>query len=140
MTFRQDSLLFCQSETFYIMMVILCMALLPMIGVGLTLICALPFVVLALANPRIHNAFVTIDDFGISCNKAGELIWEYEWDHIADLRRSNRFMLPSIEVIAYSSYGKPEQYSLHNHYFQLGRKARIAIEKHYNQTNNPRNN
>ena len=132
MTFRQNSLLFYQSEIFYIVMGILCLPLFPMLGAGLTLLYVFPFVLLMLVNPKLNNQFITIDEFGISCHKSEIGLWAYEWDHIAELRRSDRFMLPSIEVITYDGSGQPEQFALHGHYFQLGRTARKAIDKYYN--------
>ena len=124
-------MLFYQSEIFYIVMTMLCLALIPMLGLGLSLLYAFPFVILLLVSPKLHQEFIEINEKGISCRKAEALLWEYAWDSIAELKESSRFLMPSIEVITYNRCGKPEQYALSDHYFQLGREARKALKRYY---------
>ena len=105
MIFRKDSLLFYQSEIFYIVMAILCLTLVPMLVGEISLLYLFPFLVLMLVNPQLHNEFIAINETGISCQKSGKQLWAYEWLSIAELKRSSRFLMPSIEVIAYNKYG-----------------------------------
>lgn len=134
MMFRKDSLLFYQSEIFYIVMVIVCMTLIPILGVEISLLYMFPFIALLLVNPKLHNEFITIDETGISCHKSEKQVWAYGWDCIAELKRSSRFLMPSIEVIAYNKYEESECFAFPNQYFQLGRAAREAIKRYYNPT------
>lgn len=87
MTFRKNSLLFYQSEILYIAMDILCLTLIPILGVGISILYMLPFIVLILVNPKLYNELITIDETGISCEKAGYQIWAYRWDCIAELKK-----------------------------------------------------
>ena len=136
MIFRKDALLFYQTEMVCIVVMILCLGLIPTLGVGLTLLYACPFLVLMLANPQIYKEFITINESGISCHKSGKQLWSYEWNGIAELRNSSRFRMPSIEVIAYKKCGEGEAFAVPNHYFQLGRKAKKAIKQYYNPMRN----
>lgn len=131
MTFRKDSFLFYEIQISSIIMAILCLPFISILGAGLALLYAFPFVVLMLVNPKLRNEFITIDEIGISCQKSGMQLWAYEWDRIARLKRGSRFLMPSIEVITYNKCGEPEQFALPNHYFQLGRTARKAIGQYY---------
>ena len=139
MMFRKDSLLFYQSEIFYIVMVIVCMTLIPILGIVISLLYMCPFIVLILVNPKLHNEFITIDENGISCKKSGKHLWVYEWDSIAELKACSRFLMPSIAVIVYNKHGESERFALPNQYFQLGRMAREAIMRYYKPTEHPLN-
>lgn len=134
MVFRKESLLFYQSGIFYVVMAMLCLALVPILGEAMALLCMTPFIVLILVNPKLHNEFITINEIGISCEKSGELFWAYEWDSIVELKRSSRFLMPSIEVIAYNKCGGTEYFGVSNQYFQLGKAAREAIKRYYNRS------
>lgn len=139
MTFRRDSLLFYQSEIAYIIMITLSLCLFPILGKELMLFYLLPFIVLLLVNPKLHNEFIIINENGISCRKSGKQLWSYEWESIAELRKSSRFLMPTIEVIAYNKCGKPALFSQPNHYFQLGRTAKKAIMQYYTSTKHSSN-
>lgn len=134
MMFRKNSLLFYQSEIVYIIMATLCLLLIPTLGIEISLIYMLPFIVLILVNPKLHNEYITIDEIGISCQKSGKHLWVYAWDSIAELKRSSRFLLPSIEVIVYNKYGEPERFASYDQYFQLGRTAKEAIKRYSKPT------
>lgn len=134
MMFRKDSLLFYQGEVFYIAMVILCFTLMPILWLEMSLLCMFPFIVLIFVNPKLHNELIIINETGISCQKSGKQFWVYGWDSIAELKRSSRFLMPSIEVIAYNKYGESERFALPNQYFQLGRTAREALKRYYKPT------
>ena len=129
MIFRKDSLMFYQSEIYYILATLLCLALAPILG-GYILFFLFPFLVLILVNPKLHNEFIAINEAGISCQRSGKQLWAYEWDNFAELKRSSRFLMPSIEVIVYNKHGEPEQFARPNQYFQLGRTAREAIKRY----------
>lgn len=131
MMFRKDALLFYQSEIFYIIVAILCLALIPILGLEVSLLYMFPFIVLILVNPKLHNEFITIDETGISCQKSGKQSWAHAWSDIAELKRSSRYLMSSIEVIVYNQYGETEQFAFPNHYFQLGRAAKKAIQRYY---------
>ena len=139
MRFRKDSLLFYQSEIFYVVMAILCLTLIPILGLELSFLYMSLFIVLILVNPKLHNEFITINETSISCQKSGKQLWVYAWDSIAELKRSSRYLMPSIEVIIYNKYGESEHFAYHNQYFQLGRTARDAIKRYYKPTEHPLN-
>ena len=134
MTFRKDSLLFHQNNIFGIIMTILCLALIPVFEIVLSLLLAIFFILFLLANFKLHNQFITINENGISCERSGKNIWQYEWQDIVELRRSSRFLMPSIDVIVYHSNGAPESFSRTNHYFMLGKTAKKAIKEYYKST------
>lgn len=116
-------------------MATLCLTIIPMLGVKFALLIMFPFIVLIFVNPKLHNEFITINETGILCQKSGKQLWAYEWDRIAELKRSSRFLLPSIEVIALNKYGISEHRVLDDsNYFQLGRPAREAIKRYYKPT------
>lgn len=134
MTFRKNALLFYQSELMYIVFAILCLTLIPTLGLWLSLLYAFPFIVLMFANFKLHNEYIVINEIGISCKKSGKQLWATEWSRIVELRKSSRYLLPSIEIITYDKHGKVNQFALTNHYFQLGRAAREAIKRYYRPT------
>lgn len=131
MMFRKNSLLFFQSEIFYIVMTVLSLVLTLSLGVGVSFVYGIPFAVLALANPKLHNEIITIDERGILCQKDKIQIWAYEWECIAEFKQSSRFLFPAIEVVTNDTCEKKSQIPAANHYFQLCKTARKAIEKYY---------
>lgn len=131
MTFRKDAILYYELELFCIVMALSCLGLMRFLGMGFALLSAVPFVILTLVNPRLHNEYITINEAGIMCRRSGAQLWAYEWDSIAKLKRSSRFRLPSVEVIPYCKSGEMEPFSLPGHYFQLGRAARKALKQYY---------
>lgn len=131
MIFRKHSLLFLEHKIAYITMVTLFISTITTTGLWILALFALPFIVLIFVNPSIHNEFITINENGIVCQKAGARVWVYNWEDIAELRKSSHFRMPSIEIIPYNKQGEPEQFSLPGHYFQLGRIAKKAIEQYH---------
>jgi len=85
-------------------------------------------------NPKLHNEYISINEVGISCQKARKQLWAYKWEDIAELKKGSRFLMPSIEVIAYNKCGKLEQYAHAEHYFQLSGVARKALKHYYKKT------
>ena len=132
MSFRKDALLYYQHQAICIIMVIVvCCVLLPAIGLNLSLLYCFPFPLLMLLNIKLNNEFITIDEYGISCQKAGIQLWVYTWDDIADLKKKSRFLMPSIEIISHSKCGELEWFARSKHYFQLGKTAKKAIKRYY---------
>ena len=132
MSFRKNSILFYEN-------VILLAALsLLMIAVGLVTnfpilcLCAVPLLIVALVSPKLDREYITIDEWGISCKEGDQLRWSFDWAHIADLRRSSRFRLPSV------ASGQPEPFASDRHYFQLGRAAKKALSMYYAKPPFPR--
>ena len=134
MTFRKNSLLFYESQTVYIIFAILCLTMVPMFGFELSFLFSFLFLILVFINPRLHNEFVTINEIGIICYKAGERIWQYEWNSIAELQKSSRFRMPSLEIVIYDDFGDENSRVQTGHYFQLGKTAKNAINKYYDQS------
>ena len=60
MVFRKNALLFYQSEIIYTLMIVVCFALTPILGLLVSFICALPFVIFALITPKIYNEYISI--------------------------------------------------------------------------------
>lgn len=110
-----------------------------MIAVGLVTnfpilcLCAAPLLVVALVSPKLDREYITIDEWGIACKEGDQLRRSFDWAHIAELRRSSRFRLPSIEVISYDASGQPEPFASARHYFQLRRAAKKALSMYYAQ-------
>ena len=125
MVFRKDSLLFFQSEIFYIAVMMLGFAC-PL-GSTLSFLCVSFSAVFIAITPRMHGEYMTINETGISCWESGSRLWGYEWKEITALKKGSRYMLPSIEILVYDKNGMPETYAAPGHYFQLDRKARFAV-------------
>lgn len=139
MTFRKDSLLFYQDTVIYVIFILSFLAIIPFSGLGLPLLCAFPFVVLLLVNKKTYNEWITINADGIICQESGTQFCAFKWNEIAELRKSSRFLLPSVEVITYSKSGEPEPFGTYDHYFQLGKEARKAVAQYYKPIENLRN-
>ncbi len=134
MKFRKNSLLFYQSEFLYIFMAVLCLAVIPIFKSFMFLGGTFLFALLAVINTKLYNEFIVINEIGISCQRSGDQLWSYEWDMVADLKRSTRFLLPSIEVIVYDKSGTPKCFAENDHYFHLGKTAKNAVNKYYKKT------
>ena len=136
MSFRKDSLMFFENQLLLMLFALLSISLIPFLGTLLPVSLSLVFSVLIIVNTRIQNEYVTINDIGIMCHKAGNLQWEYKWSDIADLQRSSRFRMPSIEILVYSTKAS-EKAQLSGDYFQLCRKAKDALRKYYSPNGKP---
>lgn len=134
MTFRKNSLIFYESQIVYIVFAILCLTMISMYGFVISLLFSGLFLILIFANPRLYNEFVTINEIGVSCCKAGKIIWQYEWDDIAKLQKSSRYLMPSLEIVIYDAE-KTDSKVLTGHYFQLGKTAKQAVDKYYKTDN-----
>ena len=131
MTFQKNSLLFYQGQIVLMLMALLGLIFIPHLGWEIFLVFEIPVIALILLFPKLYNEFVTINEKGILCQRAGETLWEHSWENIAELKSSSRFLLPSVEVITYNKNGKAEPFALPNHYFQLGQAAKKAINMYY---------
>ena len=128
MRFRKDLLLYYQYKIAFGFTILLCFILTPVIGITM-LFCAIPFVILLLI-PGLYNEYITIDANGISCAQSGKEIWSYDWNSIAMLKKSNRYHLPSVEILLYDKEGQIEPYGATERYFQLSKQAKKALEQH----------
>ena len=75
--------------------------------------------------------FITIDETGISCRRSSNLLWSYQWEEIAQLKKGQRFLHPSVEVIVFDKQGNKEPFAGADKYFQLSKSAKTAIKKYY---------
>lgn len=139
MTFRQNEIMYRQVEILYSVAALCSLGLIPSLGFGFPLLCAISLVIIILVNPKLQNEFITIDETGIRCEKSGTQLWAYEWDRIAALKKSTRLQSPAVEVITYCKSGKPEPYSLPGQYFQLSRAAKKALKQYYKPQDHSRN-
>ena len=131
MTFRKNGILFVIHFCTYCVIAIICIILTPIDQVGLMSFLSLPFIILAVLNPIIHNEYVTVDNKGIRCTKKGNVMWEYAWDEIIKLKRSSRYRLPSVEIVIDDHANEIAPFDHSVHYFQLGKTARKAIAQYY---------
>ena len=131
MTFRQNSISFYVELTSYCIMALLMIALTPIDQIGVFPYFSLLFLFLAVLEFKIQSEFVTINEDGIICRRNGKPVWKYHWDEIVKLKRSARNRVPSMEIVIddHANEVVPYDYSLH--YFELGRKAREAVEQYY---------
>lgn len=134
MTFRKNSLMFYESQIVYIVFAILCLTMISVYGFVISFLFSGLFLILIFANPRLHNEFVTINETGISCCKERKIIWQYEWDDIAKLQKSSRYLMPSLEIVICDAENTDSKV-LTGHYFQLGKTAKQAINKYYKTDN-----
>ena len=130
MTFRKDCLLFYEIQITLIILLLLTLFLIPIIGFKYVLLIEVVFVLLMLLNFKVHSEYITINENGIICCQNQKILWEYKWTCVAELRRSSRFLLPSIEIMVFDSNKNLESPQLSGCYFQLSGKAKIAIEKY----------
>ena len=131
MTFRKNLFLYYEMNIYSAVLLMACLFLIPVIGMIVSLLCTLPFMMLLLLSAKLCDEFIAIDEMGISCYKSKELLWTYAWKEIAELKRSSRFRLPSVEIIRYDANGKKEPFAMSNEYFQLSSAAKKAIKQYY---------
>lgn len=131
MTFPKHSFLYHEIKYFPVAMILVCLALMPLMGTALSIFCIILCLIDLWLNTKMEHAFITIDETGIRCHQSGKEIWAHGWSDIAVLRKSSRLRRPSIEVITYDKYGKPEPFALPGHYFQLCKAAKGALRQYY---------
>ena len=135
MTFRKNATNFYQSEFIYIFTVLLSLVLIFIPAFNeiqiIFFVSACLFALLAVINPKLYNEFITIDETGISCRRADKILWSYHWDEIAQLKKGQRFLHPSVEVIVFDKQGNKEPFAGADKYFQLSKSAKTAIKKYY---------
>ena len=78
-----------------------------------------------------RKELITIDENGIVCKRKDELLWSYDWDSIAWLKRGAYYRMPSVAVVTYDKFGVPGQYGIYGHCFQLSKAAKEALKKYY---------
>lgn len=135
MTFRKNTTNFYQSEFIYIFTVLLSLVLIFIPAFNeiqiIFIVSACLFALLAVINPKLNNEFITIDETGISCCRADKILWSYQWDEIAQLKKGQRFLHPSVEVIVFDKQGNKESFAGADKYFQLSKSAKTTIKKYY---------
>ena len=131
MKFRREATLCYQIMIVCIIGAILCLATFIYMRLWLLPVCAIILVWPAWSSSKDFGEIITIDEHGISCEKAGKQLWDYDWDSIVELRKSKRFRTKAIDVIVYDKFGKPEPYALPGQYFLLGKTAKEAIKRYY---------
>lgn len=134
MSFRKNSVLFCQNIILLSVLSLLFFVVGCISSFYILYFCAVSLLITALISSKLDREYITIDEWGIACKRGEHLCWSYDWAHIADLRRSSRFRLPSVEVILYVKSGEPELFASAGHYFQLGRSAKTALSKYYRKS------
>ena len=138
MVFRKNSILFYEGQFCCSAMVILSMILIPSaLGFWYAILSVTPLIFVIILNFWSFNEYIKIDEIGISCQRSGKNLWEYKWEDISELRKGSRFRLPSIDIISFDRHGKPEQYAVCGHYFQLCKTAKKAIKQYYKPPNEP---
>ncbi len=131
MTFRKQASFFYQSTVFYIATSIACLVMFIFVRIWLFPVGSAVMALLAWLNPSFYNDFITIDEHGITCEKAGKHLWGYDWDSIAELRKGTHSCTKAIYIIGYDKFGKPEPYPQLDRYFLLGKAAKEALKRYY---------
>ena len=134
MSFRRDALRFSESIILSISLIILCLVIIPYQGLQGFLLGVVPTIFFNSIFLTSYKEYVTIDEAGISCMRSGKVMWQYEWTSIAELRKGSLFLRPAVFIILYDKSGKPEQFPIHDHYFQLGKQAKEALKIYYRPT------
>lgn len=135
MTFRKNATNFYQSEFIYIFTVLLSLVLIFIPAFNeiqiIFIVSACLFALLTVINPKLHNEFITIDETGISCRCADKFLWSYQWKEVAQLKKGQCFLRPSVEVIVFDKQGNKDPFAGADKYFQLSKSAKTAIKKYY---------
>lgn len=128
MTFRQNALLITE---YRIMLCVLILSSLMLIPAATTyaIMLVLLFTVLLLLTPQLCGVFITMNEEGITAYRGKKQLWVYNWEQIKALKKSNRYLLPSVEIIA-TEYAQRQNLYCGNYYFQLGKIAKEALQKY----------
>jgi hypothetical protein len=130
MTFRKNRLLLIQYEIACSAAAAVCTALIFIDQLGVMPYGVLCFACFTVIGPLLYNELITIDDVGITCCKKGKCLWSHSWESIVELKKSSRYLLPSVEIVS-NDLG---MYENSGHYFQLSRPARRALERFSHST------
>lgn len=134
MTFLQEKTVVTQSKFALIFMVCLSLLLIPLTtnvapkgSWVIFLAMALLFGIISLSFRKTRCSFVTIDNFGIRCQRRGEQLWCYAWDDIIELRLIDYCHSPGVEVVSSMSPRICGSLLPTGHSFQLCKEAKIAL-------------
>ncbi len=83
------------------------------------------FLLMAIAFPRFENEHIVISENGIACEKSGRTIWFFPWEEIDSLQKTQRYRSKAVDIIC-----KNPTYQSVDYYFQLGWKAKKALQKY----------
>lgn len=88
------------------------------------------FFVIGLLFYFADNETIHINENGISCFTKRKILWTFNWNEIEELRKSKRQFYPTLEIVLKSEmmYIAPKKKRVSGYYFQLGRKAKHAVE------------
>ena len=131
MTFRKDNILFYEEQIASAVIIVLCLALIPLSGIKVALLGMIPFVLFLIINPQLNNEYITINNNGIYCSRRDTQLWGYSWEEISFLKKGQRYLLPSMEIMLLNAVGETSQYRHQGCYFLLNRTAKKAIQKYY---------
>lgn len=137
MTFRKSALAYMEMKIFAAGMtlaVALCLyfvfasgelifLFLPIMGM-----CIVLFLVCCLKHE--FNEYITITETGILCRDKKDVLWEYKWCEIAELRKCPVDRNIGVVLILYDKDGEPEQFPRNGHFFQLCRPARRILKEY----------
>ena len=139
MTFLQEKTAVTQSKFASIFMVCLSLLLIPLTtNVApkgswviflwvIFLAWALLFGIIALSYRKSRQSFITINEFGIRCQRRGEQLWCYAWDDIIELRRIDYHHSPGVDIVSSLSPCICGSLLPTGHSFQLCKEAKIAL-------------
>ena len=127
MTFRKHSLNYSEYIVTVFVVIAACFVMIRPLGIKIAALIIIINILNAILALRAYREFITIDEHGISCVKAGKELWKHEWSSIAKLHLGSRFMLPSIDIFVFSSKSNHDEAEYTGHYFQLGRAAKKAL-------------
>lgn len=137
MTFRKDQLVIFQQRIISVFMAGIFSLLILLFWDSNFLLCIVGALLVSLciglffAAPAMYREMITISEAGITCQKYGKQLWSYGWEQIAELRKTNRFNMPSVEIILFDQSENPEPYGAADRYFQLGKEAKTAVRQYW---------
>lgn len=131
MTFRKNATLFYQITIYCIFIAIAGLLLFVFVRLWLLPVCSAVMALVAWSNFRSFDEFITMNEDGVTCEKAGKQLWGYDWESIAELRKGTHFRTKAIYIIGYDKFGKPEPYPQLDRYFLLGKAAKEALKRYY---------
>ena len=128
--YRQYNILALFFHVVTILITLLAASMLPESAVAVSVSCSALSTLWFLAIYESRINIVSIDEAGIKCYRAEELLWFYQWDDIVELLPSSRYNQPSVEIMIYMPPCLPGQAQQTGHYFQLCKEAKIALAKY----------
>ncbi len=129
MTFRRDQSFFVTGVILLSSFILLYLAMIPVFGFTVCLVIVLILGWILYGLPRYFNEFISIDNSGISCEKAGNVLWAYEWNQVVGLRKCSRFFQPAIRLVL-DERGEKRLHDPMMICFQLSKRAKQALTRY----------